>query len=357
MTNNIPPTLSGAEYTAIFEQQRQDKADSINNLSKKVGTAFDEMATLSKAMGENQATQKNIREEQAKLYKAKNMLHQSDPNSGNSKKDRLRRLAYYLLPIADVCFAFLCIYPIATSKLAHLGEAIAEMAGISFSIIVGLAISLFGRISLSSLEEGEDWRKAPTVIGVIIILPLMYIVSEIIFNGGQSWAYSICFAFISFMIQCIMIKGFNTQIKAWDIKKSRNNEIRRSIKKTERALNRQTNRLKKEAEALKKDFKKATDNFTAAFRDIVTASDSYLAEYKNSIFIPVGNDARYLGNAICFQREALPICHTDEIVFSKNLKYISYMYNEIGAEISLEEYLDSRESEPVPLSQAEEKAA
>lgn len=354
--NDYNSTLSGAEYNAIFEQQKHRWTTKINNLGRKVGTAFDEMAAVSKAMGENQANQRKLGEEQDKLYKTKDIILDAYSEEAGLKENGILRLGYHLLPIMDMAFAWFAVRPIMVAKCADYGMAFAEIAGLFIALIVGYVISMISRIAMASVEDNR-WKPI-AIICSIILLPLLYIVSEVGFNGGQSWIYSGSFAFISLTIQMLIVLGFRRQTRALNQHKNRTAEAWKSIRKDEKALKKQLRRLTKEAKALRKDFKKATDNFTAAFRDIVTASESYLAEYENSIFIPVGNDARYLGNAICFQREALPICHTDEIVFSKNLQYISYMYNEIGAKISLDEYLDTeRRQEAAPPPQENEQVA
>lgn len=348
------PTLSGAEYNAIFEQQRHIWTTKINNLGRKVGAAFDEMAALSKAMGENQANQRKLREEQNKLYKAKDIIQDAYSEGAGLKENSILRLGFHLLPIMDMAFAWFAVRPIMVAKIADYGMAFAEIAGLFLAAIVGYGISLLSRIGMASIED--NWWKPIVITCSIIALPLLYIVSEVGFNGGQNWLYSGSFAFISLMLQMLIVLGFRRQTSALNQHKSRTAKAWKSIRKTEKVLRKQLKQLMNEAETLKKKFQKATNNFTTAYRDIVTTYERYIAEHEKSVFIPVGNDARYLGNAICFQREALPICHTEEITFSKDLQYISYMYNEIGAKISLDEYLDTeRQSKSVPQAQKNEE--
>lgn len=356
--NQMTSTFSQAEYDAIFDQQRKSQSSHLNALCKKASYDYGQMAHLGKQMHENQQNLEKKEEEQGRLYKAKDLLlKDSEQNNCDSSENRLRRLAYYLLPILDTIFAWFALRPIMIAKLVDYGEGFAEILGMVLAVVVGYFVSMISRMAMSSIDE-DSWRKSPRVLGSIIILPMTYIMSELVFNGGNSWAYSVCFAFTSLVIQAIIVGGYHSQIKARDMKKSRSYEIKKTIKLSERVLKKEIKKLQEEAKEIKKDFKVSLDAFSDKYRDIVAEYESYRAEYGKSIFIPIGNDARYLGNAICFQREALPIYHTEEITFSKDLQYISYMYNEIGAKISLDEYLDTeRRQEAAPPPQENEQVA
>lgn len=358
MKNN--QTFSQAEYNAIIEQQRKDQNSHLNAMCKKASNDYERMAHLGKKMHENQQQQEKTKEEQARLYKAKDLLMKdSTSNNCDSSENRLRRLAYYMLPILDTIFAWFALRPIMIAKLADYGEAFAEILGMALAVVVGYCVSMISRMAMSSISEGS-WWKSLRVLGSIIILPMMYIVSEIVFNGGSSWAYSGSFAFTSLLIQTIIVGGYHSQMKALDLKKSRNHEIKKVIKHSERALKKEIKKLREEAKEIKKEFKGALDNFSDTYRDIVALYESYSGEYGKKPICILGMAATWFGNAICFQREALPM-ESENMHFSKkDIEYISYMYSETGGDISLDEYLEPRNSskpEIVFHSSLNEKAA
>ena len=87
------------------------------------------------------------------------------------------------------------------------------------SVFVGLGVSLISRLGVVSLESNKDygilWNlKIIVIVGSMLSLPLMYVIGEIAFNGGTQWTYSGSFAFVSLIIQSLIVFGYKSQIEA-----------------------------------------------------------------------------------------------------------------------------------------------
>ncbi len=359
MKNNTTSALSGAEYIAIFEKQRLNKVAQINNLGKRAGSAYDEMAFIGKEYYSKQSTLREKKQEQNQLYKAKEILMQdSESINAESHENRLLRAAYLMLPIIDTIFAWNALRVIMTAKFASYGDNVALVAGTLFAVVAGYLISLLSRYAMASIER--KWWTPVLIICCIIILPILYIVSEIAFNGGTEWFYSGCFAFISLIIQTIIVLGYRKMMRSKNLQTCGTADIKRKIKKTEKVLKKDIKRLQDEADKLKVDFKKATDTFRTAFRDTVAAYESYTTEYEHRPICPIGISATWLGNHLVFQREALPICNNNiESYLTKDLGYIIHMYNN-NPDASLNEFLNMRnqlQSEITPLLLTADNAA
>lgn len=340
MKNNTTSTLSGAEYTAIFEKQRQNKVAQINSLGKRAGSAYDEMAFIGKEFYNKQSTLREKKQEQGQLYKAKEILMQdSESINTESHESHLLRGAYLMLPIIDTIFAWNALRVIMSAKFASYGETVAIMAGTTFAVVIGYFLSLLSRYAMASIER--KWWTPAVIICCIVILPMLYIVSEIAFNGGTDWVYSGSFAFISLMIQTIIVLGYRKMMRSMNLHTCGTAEIQRNLKKTEKVLKKEIKKLQDEADKLKVDFKNAADTFKTVFRDIVAAYENYTSEYEHRPLCPLGLSATWLGNNLVFQREALPIlCHNNaENYLTKDLGYIIYMYNN-NVDVSLNEYLN-----------------
>lgn len=355
MTNT---TFSSAEHETLTRKVKRGINEKMTALCQQVSGSYRSMVNCGKLMREKQNELREKELEQRKLCEAKEIL--SSESKVNTEY-AFRSLAYYLLPVMDTFFAFFAIRPIITSKIADLGgETFAIVVGAFMTILVSILVSLLSRIAMSSLKEENKWKKS-VVLASTLLLPLMYVVGEIIFNSGKTWAFSGCFAIISWVIQLIIVAGYSNQREALNIRKanSGNTEMNRTVKNSEKAVGRKIDKIRSEIEKIKKDFKAAENDFIAGFRKIVDLRQSYKSQYGDELSYCLGQVITWLGNVICYHCEALPMRYTNGVVesvvildsvggseriyFNKDLEVISYMYNEIGSENSLDEYIGTIE--------------
>lgn len=343
--NMTTSTFSPAEYDAILEQQRRNDQRLISALCKKVGDSYGQMAHFGKLMHENQRDLQKKQEEQSRLYKVRDLLLKGSSSSrGDSVENGLLRASYYMLPVLDVIFAWLALKPIMISKLADYGEAFAETAGLLLSVAVGFGISLLSRFAMPALDDMK-WWKLPWIALSVCALPMMYVISEITFNGGRSWVFSGCFACISFLIQLSIVFLYRKHIGALQQKKDGSADIRKTVRRSEKALRKDVKRLQSQARQIKKDFRRSLDEFTGGFKDVAERCERYANEYGQRPSCMLGLAATWLGNEICYQREALPlngdVSSVYKMPFVKDLEYIGYMYGGTAGDASLDEYLSS----------------
>ena len=286
-----------------------------------------------------------------------------------SRKMSLRRIAYYAYPILDCFFAFFALFPIVTSKFVDVGSAVA--VGFVSSFVVGFLISLLSRWGCSSIDDNEssDFMRALkklAIVGGIISLPMMYIISEISFNGGTNWTYSGGFAFISLIIQLLIVTGFKKQLEAltyFDTKKE--NEKVKAIKESdENAIRSEIQALKSKQEGIISTFNSEYNSFTESFRNLVMARDEFMRKFGHDAKYYLNQMVIYIGDLICFRREAIPLYYEAngnvatiplvdfphvtggrELFINNDFVYLDYMMQQTGTGVSLSETLQAIEEQ------------
>ena len=234
-----------------------------------------------------------------------------------SRKMKLRRFAYYLLPVLDCFFAYFALYPIVTSKIANLSPVLsgtAEIIGVFFSIAVGLGVSLISRLGVSSLEENETrsimkWIKIVAIIGSVFALPSMYIISEVSFNGGEQWTYSGTFAFVSLTIQLLIVSGYKRQIEALSyFYDKKQNESICGIKETdENALRKEIDTIQSCTQNIISSFNQEYVSFTEKFIKLAEACDEHIQRYGKAAKLYLSQMIIYFGDLVCFNHDVIPL--------------------------------------------------
>lgn len=238
------------------------------------------------------------------------------------RKMRLRCFAYYLLPILDCFFAYFALYPIVTSKIANLSPMLsgtAEIIGVFFSIAVGLGVSLISRLGVSSLEESDDWDimkwiRIVAIIGSVFALPSMYIISEVAFNGGEQWAYSGTFAFVSFTIQLLIVSGYKRQIEAMSyFHERKENESISGIKETdENSLRKEIDTIKNSTQNIISSFNQEYVRFTENFTKLAEASDEHIHRFGKAAKLYLSQMIIYFGDLVCFNNDVIPLLYHEK---------------------------------------------
>lgn len=228
----------------------------------------------------------------------------------------LRRFAYYALPALDCFFAYFALYPIVTSKIADLSSVLADFAiviGAVLSIAVGLGISLISRLGVASLEKGDtDSMRILKIVGIagaVISLPLMYIVGEIAFNGGTQWTYSGCFAFISLIIQLLIVSGYKRQLEALEyfrMKKS-GGAVEDVKESDEKAISKEVAAIRERIQSILSSFEQHFAQFTEKFRSLAAARDEHVLRFGEEAHYYLNQMVIYFGDLVCFRREAIPL--------------------------------------------------
>lgn len=236
-----------------------------------------------------------------------------------SRKMKIRRIAYYLLPVLDCFFAYFALYPIVTAKITNLSPALsgtAEFIGLVFSIVVGFGVSLISRLGVSSLEDDDSWNimkwiKIVAIIGSVFSLPSMYIISEIAFNGGEQWEYSGCFAVISLTIQLLIVSGYKRQIEAMSyFHERKQNESISGIKETdENTLRKEIDTIQNSTQNIISSFNQEYVNFTENFIKLAEACDEHIQKFGKAAKLYLNQMIIYFGDLICFNHDVIPLLY------------------------------------------------
>ena len=187
--------LSAEEQKRLALEEEMTTAQKfINTLCESIQRNYTAMIDAGKKMRRNQDELAEKQKEEQLSHETSDELYKYvEVDKSLSRKMSLRRIAYYAYPILDCFFAFFALFPIVTSKFVDVGSAVA--VGFVSSFVVGFLISLLSRWGCSSIDDNEssDFMRALkklAIVGGIISLPMMYIISEISFNGGTNWTYS-----------------------------------------------------------------------------------------------------------------------------------------------------------------------
>lgn len=349
----------------------------INTLCESIQQSYAAMISCGKNMRINQ-------NEIAKKEKEEDLFHQTqseiyrtkDIDSSLSSKMKTRRIAYYALPILDCFFAYFALYPIVTSKLADLDSAISGFAvliGAVLSIFVGYGVSVISRLGVSSLEDDKtsDSMRALKKVAIacsVFALPMMYIIGEVAFNGGTQWTYSGGFAFMSLLIQLLIVSGYKQQIEALEYFRAQkeNEEVERVKESDENAIRSELQSLKDKSKQIIATFNTEYTSFTESFRNLAIARDEFIRRFGQDAKYYLNQMVIYIGDLVCFRREAIPLYydnnghvatlalvdfpHVDggrELFNNNEFVYLGYMMQHAGTEISLTETMRAIEAERI----------
>ena len=335
--------------------------DIILELRNRAGLSQDELA-------EKQKEKQLFHETSDELYKY------VEVDETLSRKMSLRRFAYYALPVLDCFFAYFALYPIVTSKLADLDSAISGFAvviGAILSVFVGYGISMISRLGVSSLEDNDSsdsmkGLKKLAIAGAVLSLPMMYIIGEVAFNGGTDWTYSGGFAFMSLIIQLLIVTGYKKQLEALTYfhTKKENEKVKAIKESDEDAIRSEIQALKSKQEGIILTFNSEYNSFTESFRNLVMARDEFMRKFGHDAKYYLNQMVIYIGDLICFRREAIPLHYEAngavatiplvdfphvaggrELFINNDFVYLDYMMQQTGTGISLSETLQAIEEQ------------
>lgn len=366
-----------SQKTVILEEEKKNtfketqvaSQDNINGLCNDIQSYYTSMVKSGKDMKQCQdELDEKLKEEELFYSTADEIYSYNDVNEGVLRKMNLRRLAYYTLPLLDCFFSYFALYPIVTSKIADLSAALAGFAviiGAVLSIVVGLGVSLISRLGVASLEEDEGsaaFRELKILIigGSVVSLPLMYIIGEVSFNGGSQWTYSGCFAFISLIIQLLIVSGYKSQVEALQyFQNKKQSESIKHIKETDEfAIHGEISSLREKMKSIMDSFNQKYVSFTEKFRSLVIARDEFIQKFGHDAKYYLDQMSIYYGNLVCFHKEALPLYHEangrvvsipfvdfpyvaggNDIFLNNDYVYLDYMMQRANSDTSLSETL------------------
>lgn len=347
----------------------------INNLCESIQRSYTTMVDAGRKMRRNQdELAEKQKEEQLFLETSDELYKYVEVDESLSRKMSLRRFAYYALPVLDCFFAYFALYPIVTSKLADLDSAIAGFAvviGAILSVFVGYGISMISRLGVSSLEDNDasdsmKGLKKLAIAGAVLSLPMMYIIGEIAFNGGTDWTYSGGFAFMSLIIQLLIVTGYKKQLEALTYfhTKKENEKIKAIKESDENAIRSEIQALKSKQEGIILTFNSEYNSFTESFRNLVMARDEFMRKFGHDAKYYLNQMVIYIGDLICFRREAIPLHYEAngavatiplvdfphvaggrELFINNDFVYLDYMMQQTGTGISLSETLQAIEEQ------------
>ena len=363
--------LSAEEQKRLALEEEMTTAQKfINNLCESIQRSYTAMIDAGKKMHRNQDELAEKQKEERLFHETSDELYKYvEVDESLSRNMSLRRIAYYAYPILDCFFAFFALFPIVTSKFVDVGSAVA--VGFVSSFVVGFLISLLSRWGCTSIDDNDssDFMRALkklAIVGGIISLPMMYIISEISFNGGTNWTYSGGFAFISLIIQLLIVTGFKKQLEAltyFDTKKE--NEKVKAIKESdENAIRSEIQALKSKQEGIISTFNSEYSSFTESFRNLAMARDEFIRKFGYDAKYHLNQIVIYIGNLVCFHRIVIPLYYEAngvvatiplvdfpnvvgcrEVIINKDLVYLDYMLRYTGTGISLKETFQAIEEQ------------
>lgn len=368
--------IDAEEQNRIALEEEMTAAQKIiNTLCERIQRSYVAMVNAGKNMRRNQdeLTEK-LKEEQLFHETSDEIYKYEDIDESLSGKMRLRRLAYYALPVLDCFFAYFALYPIVTSKLADLDSAIAGFAvviGAILSIFVGYGISTISRLAVSSLEDNDSsdsmkGLKKLAIAGSVLSLPIMYIIGELEFNGGTDWTYSGGFAFISLMIQLLIVTGCKKQLEAqaYFHTKKENEKIKAIRESDENAIRSEIQTLRSKEEGIISSFYSEYNSFTESFRNLAIARNEYIRRFEQDAKYYLNQMVIYIGNLICLHRMDVPFHYDEngnvatmpsikfpkvaggrELFINNDFVYLDYMMERAGTGISLSETLRAIEEQ------------
>lgn len=368
--------LSAEEQKRLALEEEMITAQKfINNLCESIQRSYITMVDAGKKMRRNQDELAEKQKEEQLFHETSDELYKYvEVDESLSRKMSLRRFAYYVLPVLDCFFAYFALYPIVTSKLADLDSAVAGFAvviGAILSVFVGYGISMISRLGVSSLEDNDasdsmKWLKKLAIAGAVLSLPMMYIIGEVAFNGGTDWTYSGGFAFMSLIIQLLIVTGYKKQLEALTYfhTKKENEKVKAIKESDENAIRSEIQALKSKQEGIISTFNSEYNSFTESFRNLVMARDEFMRKFGHDAKYYLNQMVIYIGDLICFRREAIPLHYEAngavatiplvdfphvaggrELFINNDFVYLDYMMQQTGTGISLSETLQAIEEQ------------
>ena len=368
--------LSAEEQKRLALEEEMTTAQKfINTLCESIQRNYTAMIDAGKKMRRNQdELAEKLKEEQLFHETSDELYKYVEVDESLSRKMSLRRFAYYALPVLDCFFAYFALYPVVTSKLADLGSAIAGFVvviGAILSIFVGYGISMISRLGVSSLEDNESsdsmkGLKKLAIAGAVLSLPMMYIIGEVAFNGGTDWTYSGGFAFMSLIIQLLIVTGYKKQLEALTYfhTKKENEKVKAIKENDENAIRSEIQTLRSKEEGIISSFNSEYNSFTESFRNLVMARDEFMRKFGHDAKYYLNQMVIYIGDLICFRREAIPLYYEAngnvatiplvdfphvtggrELFINNDFVYLDYMMQQTGTDISLSETLQAIEEQ------------
>ena len=368
--------LSAEEQKRLALEEEMITAQKfINNLCESIQRSYITMVDAGKKMRRNQDELAEKQKEEQLFHETSDELYKYvEVDESLSRKMSLRRFAYYALPVLDCFFAYFALYPIVTSKLADLDSAVAGFAvviGAILSVFVGYGISMISRLGVSSLEDNDasdsmKGLKKLAIAGAVLSLPMMYIIGEIAFNGGTDWTYSGGFAFMSLIIQLLIVTGYKKQLEALTYfhTKKENEKIKAIKESDENAIRSEIQALKSKQEGIISTFNSEYNSFTESFRNLVMARDEFIRKFGYDAKYHLNQIVIYIGNLVCFHRIVIPLYYEAngavatiplvdfphvaggrELFINNDFVYLDYMMQQTGTGISLSETLQAIEEQ------------
>ena len=347
-----------------FEKEMTEAQEFINNLCDSIQRSYMAMVNMGKEMCriQNELTEKQKEEELFIETSEQRYDKQEELDDTSEWKMSILKNAYYMLPIIDSIFAFFALRPILTYNLFDLkifGEQTALAVGRILSPILGYFCSVVSRFAVSSLNENDKGLKkagkALSVLGAVFILPMIYIVGEITFNEGTNWAYSAPFAFFSFIIQLIIVTGFESQgnaLKYFKIHK-KHREVEAIKQADEQAIQHEIERTKAAMNNLSEKFNQELNNIYGKFQKLAAAMKIFRDKFEKEPYIYLSLATKYFGNFYVFQGftipfsiEPIPSVQTTNTLRSPfdDFHFLNIMLTYLGIEINLNTTIHTLES-------------
>lgn len=253
--------------------------------------------------------------------------------------------------------------PQAFPDLSSAISGLAVVIGAALSIAVGLGVSLISRLGVSSLEDANNTDsmkglKKVAIAGAVISLPLMYIIGEVAFNGGTQWTYSGCFAFISLIIQLLIVTGYKRQMEALEYfrKKNKLEGIKHIKESDERAIGQEIATLRGKIQSILVAFEQHYATFSDKFRSLAAARDEHILQFGKDANYYLNQMVIYIGDLVCFRREAIPLYYESNGTVS-TIPFVDFPYVAGGRNIFMNndfiylDYMMQRSQTGIPLSE------
>ena len=307
------------------KEMEENSQKHITDLCKKVQDSYTEMVNAGKNMRQIEDELNEKEKEEELFHKTADEIYPlKDVNEDDMPKMKLRRIAYYGLPILDCVFAWFALSPIITAKVGSMGTFptfVVEAIGVLSSLFVGYGLSILSRIAVASLDDDRSamrWVKRLAIGVSMLVLPSLYIVSEVCFNGGKSWTYSACFAVVSFVIQLLIVSGYKSHMDAINYfrNKKRNDETKAAKEADEKAIREEVKTIRGKIQNIITSFDAEYTKFTDSFRDLATARDKHILEFEKDAKYYLNQLVIYIGDLVCFRREVIPLYYESNATVS-----------------------------------------
>lgn len=388
--------IEEAHRRNVQKELKENAQKHINDLCKEVQNSYTKMVNAGKDMRQVQdELDEKVNEEELFHKTADERYPLKDVSEDDMPKMKLRIMAYYCLPFLDCIFAWLALSPIISAKVNAMWDLptfVVEAIGVISSFLVGYGLSIMSRLAVASLNNDRSVKHWLRMIGIglsMLLLPSMYIVSEVCYNGGKSWTYSACFATVSFAIQLLIVSGYKSHLDAINYFRSmkQNNETKAAKEADEKAIQEELKTLRGRIQSIITSFDAEYAKFTDSFRELAVARDKHIIEFGEDARYYLNQLVIYIGDLVCFRREVIPLyyeangavstipfvdfpkVHGGRGIFANSdFIYLDYMFQRVHTGISLTEtiralseqpYLEQNSSEsdegenPAPFQQAE----